>query len=89
MHILYIWIIYETLLICVGYFWNIVVKAENAASYLNALDNLTVAMKENGHDVTMQVFMADTGRWESPTRWPHKKNDSRLSGPLRGLGVCL
>ena len=46
-----------------GYFWNIVVKAENAASYLNALDNLTVAMKENGHDVTMQVFMADTGRW--------------------------
>ena len=46
-----------------GYFWNIVVKAENAASYLNALENLTVAMKENGHDVTMQVFMADTGRW--------------------------
>ena len=33
------------------------------AAYLNALDNLTVAMKENGHDVTMQVFMADTGRW--------------------------
>ena len=45
-----------------GYFWNLIVKAENAASYLNSLDKLNVALKENGHDVTMQVFMADTGR---------------------------
>ena len=45
-----------------GYFWNLIVKAENAASYLSALDKLNVALKENGHDVTMQVFMADTGR---------------------------
>ena len=45
-----------------GYYWNIVVKAENASSYLGALDNLSAALKANGHDVSMQVFMADTGR---------------------------
>ena len=45
-----------------GYYWNIVVKAENAKSYLNTLDKLTAALKANGHDVSMQVFMADTGR---------------------------
>jgi len=46
-----------------GHFWNLVVKAENAASYLKTLDKLNVALKDNGHDVRMQVFMADTGRW--------------------------
>ncbi len=45
-----------------GYFWNIVVKTDNPGSYLAALDNLSAALKENGHDVSMQVFMADTGR---------------------------
>ena len=46
-----------------GYTWNLVVRAENAASYLNTLDKLSAAIKENGHNVNMQVFMADTGRW--------------------------
>jgi hypothetical protein len=45
-----------------GYFWNIIVKAENPASYLSTLDKLDAALKANGHDLTMQVFMADTGR---------------------------
>lgn len=45
-----------------GYFWNIVVKAENPSSYLGALDALSAALKANGHDVTIQVYMADTGR---------------------------
>ena len=45
-----------------GYYWNIIVKAENAKEYLSALDKLSAALKTNGHDVSMQVFMADTGR---------------------------
>ena len=45
------------------YTWNLVVRAENAGSYLATLDKLSVALKENGHEVNMQVFMADTGRW--------------------------
>ena len=45
-----------------GYYWNIIVKAENTKEYLSALDNLSTALKENGHDVSVQVFMADTGR---------------------------
>lgn len=46
-----------------GHAWNLIVRAENAGSYLTALDKLSVALKENGHEVDMQVFMADTGRW--------------------------
>lgn len=46
----------------IGYFWNIVVKTDNPGGYLVALDKLSAALKDNGHDVSMQVFMADTGR---------------------------
>ena len=46
-----------------GYAWNLIVRAENAGSYLMTLDKLSAALKENGHEVDMQVYMADTGRW--------------------------
>tara|TARA_B110000211_G_C13807898_1_gene433546 strand:+ start:196 stop:678 length:483 start_codon:yes stop_codon:yes gene_type:complete len=46
----------------IGYFWNITVIAENANRYLSTLDKLVPAMKANGHDVSMNVFVADTGR---------------------------
>ena len=45
-----------------GYFWNIIVKTDNLGSYLGALDNLQIALKDHGHDLTLQVFVADTGR---------------------------
>ncbi len=45
-----------------GFFWNIIVKTDNPGSYLVALDNLSAALKDNGHEVSMQVFVADTGR---------------------------
>lgn len=45
-----------------GYFWNLIVKTDNVGSYLGALDNLLIALKDHGHDLTLQVFIADTGR---------------------------
>ncbi|MFT5048103.1 MAG: hypothetical protein ACI8UP_005104 [Porticoccaceae bacterium] len=45
-----------------GYFWNIIVKTNNVGSYLDALDNMLIALKDHGHDLSLQVFIADTGR---------------------------
>ena len=44
-----------------GYYYNLHVKTDNPGGYMAALDNLYSEMQERGHDVSMQIFMGDTG----------------------------
>ena len=44
-----------------GYYYNLHVRTDNPAGYMAALDNLYSEMQERGHNVSMQVFMGDTG----------------------------
>lgn len=44
-----------------GYYYNLYVKTENPSGYIAVLDELHAEMKKRGYDVTMQVFMGDTG----------------------------
>ena len=39
-----------------------IVKTDNLGRYLGALDKRQIALKNNGHDLILQVFVADTGR---------------------------
>ena len=44
-----------------GYYYNLYVKTDNPSAYVAALDELHAGMRERGFDVSMQVFMGDTG----------------------------
>ena len=41
--------------------YNLYVKTDNPSGYIAVLDELHAEMKKRGYDVTMQVFMGDTG----------------------------
>jgi hypothetical protein len=44
-----------------GHYYNLHVKTENPSGYIAALDKIHAEMKKRGLDVTMQVYMGDTG----------------------------
>ena len=44
-----------------GYYYNLYVKTDDPSGYLAVLDELHAEMKNRGFDVSMQVFMGDTG----------------------------
>ena len=44
-----------------GYYYNLYVRTDNPSAYVAALDELHAGMRERGFDVSMQVFMGDTG----------------------------
>lgn len=44
-----------------GYYYNLYVKTDNPAGYISVVDQLHAEMKKRGYDVSMQVFMGDTG----------------------------
>ena len=44
-----------------GYYYNVHVKTDNPGGYIAALDRVYAEMQERGYDLTMQIFMGDTG----------------------------
>ena len=44
-----------------GYYYNLYVETDSPSEYVNGLDRLHKKMQEEGHDVSMQIFMGDTG----------------------------
>jgi len=44
-----------------GYYYNLYVKTDNPGGYIAALDRVYAEMQERGYDLTMQIFMGDTG----------------------------
>ena len=44
-----------------GYYYNLYVQTENPAGYVAVLDELHAEMRMRGFDISMQVFMGDTG----------------------------
>ena len=44
-----------------GHYYNLYVKTDNPGGYIAVLDELHAEMKKRGYDVSMQVFMGDTG----------------------------
>ncbi len=44
-----------------GYYYNVYVKTDNPAGYMKAMDTIYAEMKKQGYNVTMQIFMGDTG----------------------------
>lgn len=44
-----------------GYYYNLYVRTDDPAGYIAAVDKLHAEMKKRGFDVSMQVFMGDTG----------------------------
>ena len=44
-----------------GHYYNLYVKADNPSAYVAALDELHTEMKKRGFDVSLQIFMGDTG----------------------------
>ncbi|MDG0979449.1 MAG: hypothetical protein P8O79_06945 [Halieaceae bacterium] len=44
-----------------GYYYNLYIRTDDPAGYIAAVDELHAEMKKRGFDVSMQVFMGDTG----------------------------
>lgn len=44
-----------------GYYYNLYVETDSLSDYLAGLDNLKAELRARGHDITMQVFVGDTG----------------------------
>ena len=44
-----------------GYYYNIYVRTDNPADYIAVVDELHAEMKKRGYDITLQVFVGDTG----------------------------
>lgn len=44
-----------------GYYYNIHVRTDNPADYIAVVDELHAEMKKRGYDITLQVFVGDTG----------------------------
>ncbi len=44
-----------------GYYYNLQVRTDNPAGYIAALDELYAEMQKREYDITLQVFVGDTG----------------------------
>ena len=44
-----------------GYYYNLHVRTDNPAGYIAALDELYAEMQKREYDITLQVFVGDTG----------------------------
>ena len=45
-----------------GYYYNLWVATDDLSGYLEALDSMEEQLIERGFDITMQVFVGDTGK---------------------------
>jgi len=63
-----------------GYYYNLWVATDNLAGYLKALDELQEELVDRGFDITMQVFVGDTGRMSGKVMVSLGSSDAAVIG---------
>ena len=71
-----------------GHYYNLHVKTDNPSGYIAALDKIHAEMKKRDLDVTMQVYMGDTGETVEQHQYVIAAITKILCNEVRELG-CL